>query len=168
MPWQIVERRIGRAGGVGRREARQREWDRRHGEGNWAVGYLIDGVFVTQEDAIESVYQRSYERHFDEHPDDLTELVRLARSLRNPHAEATTGVDLQTPTVLACLQRRGLELQGTEVVDVGTWNGRASHAISVRLSPLHVRCCLNPKWTLEQFWQEKKCLGVWVADEADG
>jgi hypothetical protein len=39
--------------------------------------------------------------------------------------------------------------------------GRASHPLSVRLSPLHVRVTGNPKMTVEQFWQEKKCLAVW-------
>jgi hypothetical protein len=164
MPWQVVERRIGRAGAAGRRKARQRDWDRRYGEGNWAVGYVIDGAFVTQEDAVLSVYHRSYEQHFTAHPEDLAEMIRTARSLRNPHAEATTGVDLQTPAILAYLERHALKLRGTEVVDIGTWQGRASHALSVRLSPLHVRCCLDPRWTLEQFWQEKKCLAVWVTE----
>src|SRR6266508_1832635 len=167
MPWKIVERKIGRAGGVGQRTARQREWDRKYGEGNWTVGYVLDGDFVTQEEALESVYYRSYAEHFAAHPEDLDELIRLANSLRNPHAEATTGVDLQTPAILAYLQRNGLQLRGAEVVDIGSWQGSCSHALSVRLSPLHVRCCVNPKLTLEKFWQEKKCLAVWVDVESD-
>ena len=81
--------------------------------------------------------------------------------LRNPHAEATTGVDLQVPAILAYLERHGLQLQGSEVVDIGTWQGRASHPISVRLSPLHVRVAGDRKMTLEQFWQRKKCLAIW-------
>ena len=59
------------------------------------------------------------------------------------------------------LARHGLGLEGNEVVDVGSWEGQASHALSVRLSPLHVRATGHPKMTLEQFWQEKKCLAVW-------
>jgi hypothetical protein len=164
MPWKVVERKIGRAGAAGRREARQREWDRKYGEGAWAVGYVLDGDFVTQEEALESVYYRSYAEHFAAHPEDLDELIRLARSLRNPHAEATTAVDLQTPAILAYLRRNGLALHGTEVVDIGTFNGAASHTLSVRLSPLQVRCCLQPKLSLEKFWQEKKCLAVWAED----
>jgi hypothetical protein len=84
-------------------------------------------------------------------------------SLRNPHAEATTGVDLQVPAIMAYLERHGLRLQGTEVVDIGSWNGQASHAISIRLSPMHVKVTGDPKTTLEQFWQERKCLAVWEA-----
>jgi hypothetical protein len=72
-----------------------------------------------------------------------------------------SGVDLQVPAILAYLQRHGLRLQGAEVVDIGSWQGRASHAISIRLSPLHVKVTGDPKTTLEQFWQEKKCLAVW-------
>ena len=49
MPWKVVERQIGRAGGLRRRTARQREWDRQYGEGNWQVGYVIGGRFVPQE-----------------------------------------------------------------------------------------------------------------------
>jgi hypothetical protein len=161
MPWQVVERHLGRAGGLRQRTARQRQWDRRYGEGNWQVGYVIGGRFVSQEEAVESVYYRSYAEHFAAHPEDLEQLLRLARVLRNPHAEATTGVDLQVPAILQYLERHGLQLQGTEVVDIGSWQGRASHPLSVRLSPLHVRVAGNPKMTLERFWQEEKCLAVW-------
>jgi hypothetical protein len=34
------------------------------------------------------------------------------------------------------------------------------------LSPLHIRLAGDPKRTLEQFWQEEKCLAVWN-DEAE-
>ena len=96
MPWNVVERKIGRAGGLKQRTARQREWDQKYGEDQWAVGYVVDGAFVLQEDALDSIYNRSYEEHFVAHPVDLEELIGLAKSLRNPHAEATTGVDLQS------------------------------------------------------------------------
>jgi hypothetical protein len=110
---------------------------------------------------LESVYYRSYEAHFRDHPDDLAELIRLAKVLRNPHAEANTGVDLQVPALQKYLMRHGLELQGREVVNIGTWREDRSHPISVRLSPLQVRCALDPKVTLEEFWQRNKCLAVW-------
>lgn len=165
MPWKVVQRKIGRAGGEKQRGARQREWDRKYGADTWAVGYLIDGGFVLQEEALESIYYRSYEAHFREHPGDLDELIRLAKVLRNPHAEATTGVDLQVPAILKYLERHGLELQGREVVDIGTWRGERSHPISVRLSPLQIRCELEPKLTLEEFWQSRKCLAVWSEEE---
>ncbi|MBA4067076.1 MAG: hypothetical protein C0501_25875 [Isosphaera sp.] len=161
MPWEVVERKIGRAGGEKQRAARQRDWDRRYGADAWAVGYVIGGGFMLQDDALESVYYRSYETHFRDYPADLEELVALAKVLRNPHAEATTGVDLQVPAITRYLRERGLELRGTEVVDIGTWEGQRSHPISVRLSPLHIACVLDPKLTLEQWWQSKKCLAVW-------
>lgn len=164
MPWRVVERKIGRAGGEKQRAGRQREWDRKYGADNWAVGYVIEGEFVLQDDALESVYQRSYAEHFDAHPADLEELLSLAKVLRNPHAEATTGVDLQVPAILAVLQARGLELRGVEVVDIGTWQGDRSHPISVRLSPLHIACAADPRMTLEEWWQAKKCLAVWDAE----
>jgi hypothetical protein len=88
MPWKIVERRIGRAGGPKQRAQRQREWDRRYGEDLWAIGYIIDGEFVHQEQALDTVYYRSYEAHFETHPDDLDELVTVAKTLRNPHGLA--------------------------------------------------------------------------------
>jgi hypothetical protein len=161
MPWKLVERKLGRAGGVKQQSARQRDWDRKYGDGNWAIGYMIDGDFVLQEEALESIYFRSYEEHFTAHPNDLEELIRTARGLRNPHAEATTSVDLQVPAILNYLRRHGLQLQGTAIVDIGSWNGQASHALSIRLSPLHIRATGHPKMTLEQFWQQKKCLAVW-------
>ncbi len=154
-------RRLGRAGGLKERTARQREWDRRYGEGLWEIGYKIDDAFVTQEEALESVYYRSYEAHFQAHPDDLEELLGLAKALRNPHALATTGVDLQVPAVMEYLKRNQLQLRGREVVDIGSWKGEASHPISVRLSPLHVKVLGSDRMSLEKFWQQKKCLAVW-------
>jgi hypothetical protein len=164
MPWRVVERKIGRAGGLKQRTQRQREWDRKYGDGNWTVGYVIDGTFVSQEEALESIYYRSYEEHFAAHPEDLAELIGLAKALRNPHAEATTGVDLQVPAILTYLERHSLRLEGTDIVDIGSWKGKTSHAISIRLSPLHIKATGNEKLTLEQFWQEKKCLAVWDQD----
>lgn len=164
MPWIVVERKIGRAGGVKQRTARQREWDKKYGDGNWAVGYVLNGTFVLQEHALESIYNRSYAEHFAAHPEDLEELISSAKSLRNPHAEATTGVDLQVPAIMAYLERHGLRLLGTEVVDIGSWKGRTSHTIGIRLSPLHIHVVGDPKMTLEQFWQEKKCLAIWRDD----
>jgi hypothetical protein len=161
MAWQVVERNIGRAGSAKQRAGRQREWDRKYGADNWAVGYVIDGAFVLQEDALESVYYRSYEQHFARHPADLAELISLAKILRNPHAEVTTGVDLQVPALMAYLERHGLALQGSEVVDIGSWQGSASHPISVRLSPLQIHVVGSDRVTLEKFWQSKKCLAVW-------
>lgn len=161
MPWRIVERKIGRAGSEKQRAGRQRDWDQAYGPDNWAVGYVIDGDFVLQEEALESIYYRSYESHFREHPQDVEELTALAKVLRNPHAEATTGVDLQIPAITRFLEENGLQLRGREVVDIGTWNGKHSHPISVRLSPLQIRCVLDSSLTLEAWWQSKKCLAVW-------
>jgi hypothetical protein len=161
MPWKIAERKIGRAGGVKQREGRRREWDKKYGEGNWAIGYMIDGEFVSSEEAFERIYYPSYVQHFENHPDDLDELIRTARRLRNPHAEATSGVDLQVPAIMEYLDRNGLKLQGNELVDIGSWKNTHSHKISIRLSPLHINVLGNDKQTLESFWQEKKVLVVW-------
>lgn len=164
MTWKVIDRKIGRAGSKKRREAQQREWDIRYGEGNWAIGYIIDSEFIDQEQALELVYYRSYEHHFDEHPSDLDELINTAKCLRNPHAEATTSVDLQVPAINTYLLRKGLKLMGNEVVDIGTWQAQYSHPISVRLSPLTIKCCIKQKMTLENFWQSKKCLAIWQGE----
>jgi hypothetical protein len=39
---------------------------------------------------------------------------------------------------MAYPERHGLQLQGTEMVDIGSWKVKASHTISIRLSPLHI------------------------------
>src|SRR5262249_40349418 len=142
MPWRVVERKIGRAGSEKQRAARQREWDRKYGADNWAGGDGLGGGVRLPEEALGSGFPGSYEAHCRDHPEDLRELLALAKVLRNPHAEATTGVDLQVPAIMKYLDRHGLELQGEEVVDIGTWQGDRSHAISVRLSPLQLRCVL--------------------------
>lgn len=165
MGWKIIKRKLGRAGGIKQRTARQRTWDRAYGEGNWNIGYVLDGEFFSQEDAFLRVYYASYEAHFKNHPQDLEELLTTAKVLRNPHAEATTGVDLQVPAIQHYLEAHGLQLQGTEVVDIGSWQGQASHALSIRLSPLHIKYVHNSKITLEKYWQEKKCLAIWEEDD---
>ncbi|MGB1286439.1 MAG: hypothetical protein ACPG7F_07905 [Aggregatilineales bacterium] len=123
---------------------------------------MLDGEFILQELAIERIYYWSYEQHFIRHPADLEELIQLARTLHNPHATATTGVDLQIPAIMAYLAKQRLILQGTERVDIGTWQGQYSHPISVRLSPLHIKVVGSDKMTLEKFWQSQKCLAVWI------
>lgn len=163
MSWTIKERKIGKAGDLKQRTKRQREWDKKYGE-NWMIGYVTDGVFISQEEALECIYYKSYEQHFERHPEDLQELIRTAKALRNPHAELTGGVDLQVPAILKYLERNALTLQGNEVVDIGTYGDR-SHKVSVRLSPLTIKVTGNDSMTLEKFWQEKKCLAVWE-DEA--
>lgn len=159
MSWKIVERKIGQAGNLKRRQKRQREWDNKYGE-NWMIGYPIDGIFVSQEDALESIYYKSYQQHFENHPEDLEELILIAKKLENPHAKLTGGVDLQVPAISNYLIRNNLSLKGNEVVDIGTF-GKRSHKISVRLSPLTIKAIGHPKMTLEKFWQEKKCLAIW-------
>ncbi len=59
------------------------------------------------------------------------------------------------------LERHNLTLQGRELVDIGSYDGQASHALSIRLSPVSVRVIGDPKTTVEQYWQDKKCLAVW-------
>ena len=44
MAWKVIKRKIGRAGGLRQRQARQREWDRKYGEGLWDIGYVIDAA----------------------------------------------------------------------------------------------------------------------------
>ena len=161
MPWKIVERKIGRAGSLKQRLHRQRQWDKKYGQDNWIIGYKIDGEFIDQEEAFHSIYYQSYVQHFEKYPKDLTELIQLAKTLRNPHAEATNSVDLQVPAILQYLKNYGLELQGAALVDIGSWKNQHSHKISVRLSPLQIKVVGNDKMTLEKFWQEKKVLAIW-------
>lgn len=165
MTWKVVKRKIGRAGAFKQRNMRQQEWDKKYGEGNWTIGYVIDSVFVDQEQALESIYYQSYVLHFEKHPNDKKELIETAKKLRNPHAIATTSVDLQVPAIMKYLEEQKLSLQGNEIVDIGSWQGNSSHAISVRLSPLQIKVIGNPKMTLEKFWQSKKCLAVWEIDD---
>ena len=161
MSWKVVARKIGRAGNEKQRLAKQKEWDRKYGENNWETGYVIEGEFVSQDDAFETVYCESYRVHFDQHPQDLEELLNLAKKIRNPHAEATGGVDLQVPAILKIMEEKELSFVGNELVDIGCWQGQRSHPISERLSPLQIKYAFNPKMTLEKFWQSKKCLAVW-------
>ncbi len=137
MNWKIVERKLGKAGDPKQQRKRQNEWNEKYGE-NWMIGYVIDGEFISQDDALELVFYKSYEQHFENNPDDLTELIQTAKSLRNPHAKLTGGVDLQVPAIHQYLERHGLRLLGNEVVDIGTYGNR-SHKISVRLSPLTIK-----------------------------
>jgi hypothetical protein len=57
---------------------------------------------------------------------------------------------MQVPAIMEYLRRHGLKLEGTEVVDIGSYGDR-SHPISVRLSPLTVKVTGDDKMTLEIF-----------------
>ena len=159
MTWKIVERRIGKAGNLKQRQKRQKEWNKKYGE-NWIIGYMFDGEFISQDEALEIIYYESYKLHFENNPNDLKELINTAKKLENPHSKLTKGVDLQVPAIMNYLKRHNLELLGNEVVDIGSY-GKRSHKISVRLSPLTIAVVGNPKMTLEKFWQDKKCLAIW-------
>jgi len=124
------------------------------------IGYVIAGAFISQEDALDSIYYKSYEIHFENYPEDLRELINTAKSLVNPHSKITGGVDLQVPAIIKYLKKNNLALKGNEIVEIGTF-GTRTHKISVRLSPLTIKVVGNEKMTLEKFWQEKKCLAVW-------
>ncbi len=99
MSWRIVERRIGKAGNLKQRQKRQQQWTSKYGD-NWLIGYVIDGEFMSQEDALELIYYKSYGAHFKNNPTDLEELIQTAKVLKNPHADLTGGVDLQVPAIM--------------------------------------------------------------------
>ena len=84
------------------------------------IGYSFDGDFISQEDALELIYYKSYEQHFENNPEDLNELIRTAKVLINPHSKLTGGIDLQVPAIVKYLERNSLKLQGNEVVEIGT------------------------------------------------
>jgi len=161
MEWIVVEKKIGRAGSLKQQLSRQQQWDKKYGRDNWRVGYIVEGNFITSDEAFDLIYYPSYEQHFQCHPKDLEELINTAKILRNPHAEATGGVDLQVPAILRYLREHQLQLKGKEVVDIGTWGNLSSHKLSVRLSPLQIKVIGNTKMTLEKYWQEKKVLVMW-------
>lgn len=159
MSWKIVERKIGKAGNLKQRQNKQRAWDKKYEE-NWMIGYVVNGTFISQEDALEQIYYKSYQSHFENNPADIHELITVAKKLVNPHAKSTGNVDLQVPAIMKYLDRNNLELTGNEVVDIGSY-GERSHKISVRLSPLTIKVVGDNKMTLEKFWQKKKCLAIW-------
>ena len=161
MSWNVVERKIGRAGGVKQRTARQREWDQKYGED--ALGGRLRhrrrlrpprrcaGVGLLPE--LRGTFCRSSRRPGGTDPagQDAAESPRRGNDRRGPAGASDHDVS-GSPRA---------SLQGNEVMDIGSWKGQASHAISIRLSPLHIKVTGDPKTTLEQFWQEKKCLAVW-------
>ena len=161
MPWKVVERKIGRAGGVKQRTARQREWDRQVRRGQL-------GGRLRHRRRLRPAGRRP---GVDLQPELRGTLRRPPRGpggtdppRQEPAEPARRGDDRRGP---ASAGDHGLpgaaraSASGTEVVDIGSWKGQASHPISIRLSPLHIQVVGDPKMTLEQFWQERKCLAVW-------
>ncbi len=161
MSYRIVERGIGRAGGLEARESRQAEWNAKYGKGKWVTGYDFDGRFYPYEEAVDRLYNRSYNMHFDAHPEDMQELCERASYLCNSHSQRTGSTDLQVPAVLKCAQERNMEIgNGKTPIDIGSTN---EDTIGNKLSPtaiLFLGGVLNGM-TLEDFWQsEAKCLAV--------
>jgi len=56
------------------------------------IGYVVDRIVITQDEALESICYRRDEEHFRLHSADLSELVETAKVLRNTHAERQAGV----------------------------------------------------------------------------
>jgi hypothetical protein len=81
-------KKIGKAGNLKQCQKRPRKWDKKYDE-NWMIGYIVDGEFISQEDALESIYYDSYQLHFETHPEDLKELITIAKKLGNPHSKLT-------------------------------------------------------------------------------
>jgi hypothetical protein len=80
MPWNIQERKLGRAGDPRQRAARQREWDRKYGPDNWEIGFVLDGEFVRQDTAFQSVYCAGYAAHFERQPEVLTQMTSATKT----------------------------------------------------------------------------------------
>lgn len=161
---KIIER-IGRAGGKKQREAKQKEWDKKYGIGNWEVVYFYDGKIYTREEALEEFYNKSYFEFLKKNPMVVEELCKRAGTLFNPHSRGTTGIDLQCPSVLAALEKLGKTLNGTEEIAIGTWQNKFGSKvsypqISYTLSPFKIPVWCNPKMNVEKFWQEYKFLAV--------
>lgn len=164
---RIVEQ-IGRAGGKAQREAKQKEWNRKYGEGNWEVVYFYDGKIYTREEALEEFYNKSYLIFLQKNPRVLEELCSRAGSIYNPHARYGgdgTNVDLQCPAVECALSVLGKTLRGKEEVAIGTWKAKIGQKavyppISYTLSPFKVPIWCDQKISVEQFWQDYKYLAV--------
>jgi hypothetical protein len=57
---------------------------------------------------------------------------------------------------LLCSEENKYALESDRAQD---WSGRWRQA--THLSPFHILVTGDPKMTLEQLWQEKKCLAAW-------
>jgi hypothetical protein len=86
----------------------------------------------------------------DVSPSGLKNKVLRSRSDRNRTSEFP--LPIASPVV-----KRSIEAFESE--------GWQPHPIAVRLSPLTIRCAIKPKMTLEAYWQERKCLVVYVDSE---
>lgn len=155
--------KLGRAGGFKNRERMRQEWNRLYGEGNWEVVYYYNKQIYTRDQALEEFYHKSYLMFMKKHPEIVDELCKMAKELYNPHAESTTGVDLQCPAVYKALETLGRTLEGTERVAIGTWGynrGIKYPMISLKLSPFQVPIWCENKLSVESFWQNYKYLAV--------
>lgn len=160
--YRVVEK-LGRAGGPRNRERKQKEWNEKYGEGNWAVVYQYNGKVYTREEALENFYHKSYYDFLKKNPHLANQLCAMAKEIYNPHAEATGGVDLQCPAVHEALEKLGLSLHGDKRVAIGTWGtkyGRKYPSISYKLSPFQVPLWCDSSISVEEFWQDYKYLGV--------
>lgn len=159
---QIIEK-VGRAGGKKQREEKQKEWDKKYGKNNWSIGYFYDNKFYTREEALIEFYDKSYYEFLKKNPKIVEEICKRAKTLYNPHARHTTGIDLQSPSVQKAIDRLGKKLEGNEELAVGVWGTNKGYKypqISFKLDPYRVPLWCDKTINLESFWQEYKYLVI--------
>lgn len=162
MGFQIVEK-VGRAGNFNKRKSQADRWDQQYGENNWEIVYFYLGKIYLREEALEEFYNKSYYEYLNKNSNIAKELCLQASEIYNPHAEATTGVDLQCPAVSKALEKLRLKLAGNRRIAIGTWNSRNGVVfppISHKLSPFRVPLWCDPAISVEKFWQDYKYLAV--------
>lgn len=162
MTLKLVEK-LGRAGNSKNRDAKLNEWNTKYGEGNWEVVYSYKDNIMTREEALREYYYKSYYLYMDKNKSLTNELCNTAKSIYNPHAENTGGVDLQCPAVMFALGKLGITLSGSQKIAIGTWGsnkGIKYPSISYKLSPFKVPLWCDDFISVEKFWQEFKYLAV--------
>ena len=156
---KIIEK-VGRAGSKKQREEKQKEWDNKYGKGKWSIQYVYKNKIYTREEALEEFYNKSYFIFLKNNPKIVEELRVRAKTLYNPHAEKTTGIDLQVPAVYKALENLGIELQGEERIAIGEYGKDNYPLITKKLNPYRVPLWCDKKDNVEDFWQNNKYLVI--------
>lgn len=162
MKYKIVEK-LDRAGGFKNRERKHKEWDLKYGENNWEVVYKYKDKILSQEEALDEYYNKSYFVFMKSNPSLVQKLCNTTKQIYNPHALNTRSVDLQCPAVLIALKKLGYTLKGTERTAIGAWGTKKGYKypnISYDFSPFKVPLWCDNNISIENFWQDYKYLAI--------
>ena len=141
-------------------EKRFQHWDKTYGEGNWAMGYEVQGKFIPEEEIMPIICYNSYKAHFEKFPKQLETMLELAGDISYLGAHNNKYVvDYYAPAIKKYVEENGLAFKGEDGLFIGFSSKLQLPSISEALAPRNVNCSIMRGLTLSDFEQRFRYIG---------